>query len=339
MLSSSLAPTVITFSLALGVLSGFLGGLIGIGGGFILVPGLFVLFQLSFKMPTATALLFAAGTAMAGIGLISLISTYMNHRRKAVLWGVYKRIAPGLLFGAGVGAYAATQLDTHYMRWAFAAFCFYVGLRMVFSYATEPSPDATLRTTHATPYGFGFGVFSGLVGVGCATLIFSFLTKRQAQTRNALATASALQFPVSLGATLSYVIFGGMDHLTTGADPFTGFVSFPLVGLIGLGAILGTPLGVRVSHALHTDILKRIFGVVALIIGVHMSGVFEDKKPTKPLKPAATTQAVQPATSEPESLNQEVFVDELLPEEKKDDKLSPSGKADKSKRLNPRDIR
>ena len=95
---------LITF-LVIGAFAGFAAGLFGVGGGTIIVPLLFIVFtQMGYDPDVVMHL--ALGTSLATIVVTSISSLMAHHKNGAVIWPVFKNLAPpmaiGCFFGAGI---------------------------------------------------------------------------------------------------------------------------------------------------------------------------------------------------------------------------------------------
>jgi uncharacterized protein len=274
MTETTLSTNVLLLCLALGGGAGLLGGLIGIGGGFVLIPGLFFLFSHFYSLDSSHAIRFALGTTMACILITSAMATLSHRKYKVILWPFFKSLTPSIIVGVCFGVYLASHIDVAYVKIAFASFCVYSGIRMLFirPKTSEVAPQ-TPSVSSITPAGAFFGTLCGTIGVGGANLIVPFLLKRGAQMREAMATASALQIPIALTGLISYIITG-LGIKSPELSQTLGYVSLPIMLAVGISIALFTPIGVKLSHALPVNLLKRMFGLVALGIGLHMSGLF-----------------------------------------------------------------
>jgi uncharacterized protein len=81
--------------LAIGAIAGFTAGLFGVGGGIIIVPILYVVFTKMSYGPEVVMHL-ALGTSLATIIVTSISSLLAHHKKGAVIWPVFKNLAPGL---------------------------------------------------------------------------------------------------------------------------------------------------------------------------------------------------------------------------------------------------
>lgn len=170
--------------------------------------------------------------------------------------------------GAGVGAALATIFSGDFVKISFGLFCIYSAARML-GLLKPPvavsglSMEDALIGFHST----AFGVLCGFIGVGGANLVVPFLLKRGLEMRTVVGTSSALQVPMAMVATLSYILLGGA-HLH--GDGSLGHVRLPVVALLALGSIVSAPLGVVVSHRLPVPALKRTFGLFTGLVGLRM---------------------------------------------------------------------
>ncbi|HRO79117.1 MAG TPA: sulfite exporter TauE/SafE family protein, partial [Acinetobacter towneri] len=89
--------------LLIGAIAGFAAGLFGVGGGLIIVPILYIVFtQLNYD--PSVLMHMAVGTSLATIIVTSISSVTAHHKKGAVMWPVFRNLAPGLIVGAFVGA-------------------------------------------------------------------------------------------------------------------------------------------------------------------------------------------------------------------------------------------
>lgn len=245
-----------------GVLSGLLAGLLGLGGGIVVVPALIWLFtQAGFVADWVSHL--AVGTSLATIVGTGSASAYSHHRRAAVRWDLFRRLALWILLGAVIGSLVAGVLEEGWLRRIFALFLIYVGVRMLAQRARSASRGLP-GTVGLGLAGIGIGSLSALVGIGGGTLTVPFLGRSGLDMRAAVATASACGLPIAVAGTLGFLATGwGREGLPAGA---TGFVYWPAVAGILLTSVPSAPLGARLAHTLPMPALKRIFALLVLIV-------------------------------------------------------------------------
>ena len=96
--------------LLIGAIAGFTAGLFGVGGGLIIVPILYIVFTQMHYDPSIIMHM-ALGTSLATIIVTSISSVSAHHKKGAVLWNVFRNLAPGLVLGAFLGAGIADYLS------------------------------------------------------------------------------------------------------------------------------------------------------------------------------------------------------------------------------------
>jgi len=110
---------------ATGFLTGIIGGLFGVGGGEIFVPLLVYVFGFSQHQAQGTSL----AVLLPPIGLLAALRYY---RAGNVDFSVALLIALGFFFGASIGAFGATRIQSDALRRVFGVFLMIVALHMVF---------------------------------------------------------------------------------------------------------------------------------------------------------------------------------------------------------------
>ena len=121
-----------TVYLIIGALSGALSGLLGIGGGIIVVPGLAAVFMHSNQFPHEDVMQMAIGTSLAAMIVTTGSALLAHSRRGSVRWDIVKKMLPGLMGGAVIGAIIANYLPSEGLRIFFSLFLFYAAFRLLF---------------------------------------------------------------------------------------------------------------------------------------------------------------------------------------------------------------
>jgi uncharacterized membrane protein YfcA len=252
--------------LATGVTSGLLAGLFGVGGGVVVVPALIFVFGGLGFAPDWIAHL-AVGTSLATILGTGGASVLAHHRRGAVRWDLFLRLTPGILMGAWIGAAVAGLLPHLWLQRIFGTFLLYVGLHLLWP-RERPAPGDLPGRLGMGMAGTGIGALSSLVGIGGGTLTVPFLVRAGLGVRNAVATSAACGLPIALAGAVGFMMTGwGREGLPPGS---TGFVYWPAVAVILLASIPTAPFGARLAHTLPTGVLKRVFGILVLVMGARL---------------------------------------------------------------------
>ena len=262
---SVLTPTLLTELAALGLCTGFLAGLLGLGGGMLMVPFLTIILHAQ-SYPPAYTVKMAIATSLATICFTSLSSVRAHHKRGAVLWPVARILAPGILVGAFVGSQLAIALPERLLGLLFAAFVAFSATQMFLNRRPKPS-----RTLPRAPGMFGMGgvigLLSALVGAGGAFVSVPFMTWCNVAIHNAVATSSALGFPIALAGTIGYVIAGlNLPAMPSGA---IGYLYWPGLVVLSVASMATAPLGARVAHSMDIAPLKKAFAVVLYCLAAY----------------------------------------------------------------------
>lgn len=251
---------------SIGILAGVLAGMLGIGGGLIIVPALLFLFEAQ-RFPQEVVMHLAVASSLATIMFTSASSALFHHRRGAVLWSRVAALAPGILCGALAGGIIADRLPGSLLRVVFGVFECAIALQI--GWGRDPAPHRELpRLPGLLGVGAAIGALSSILGIGGGLLTVPFLLWCNINIRNAVGTSSACGFPIAVAGTAA-LIASGWDHpaLPTGA---TGYVYWPAALLIAAASVLGAPVGARLAHALPTHILRRIFAIFLVVVGIRM---------------------------------------------------------------------
>ena len=257
--------TVIIF-LLLGVVVGFFAGLLGIGGGGIMVPVL-TSFFLYKQVPVEHVVHLALGTSMASIIITSASSLYAHQQHQAVLWDVVKQMVPGILLGTFAATYLVTLVSAHALATFFAIFMAYVSLQMFLNMRPEPTRQIAGRAGLLSA-GSVIGAVSAVVAIGGGSLTVPYLCWHNVNIKKAIGTSAAIGFPIAIAGTAGYLINGwGLAHKQ---DYLFGYIYLPAVILISLMSYFTAPLGVRMAHKLPVGVLKKVFALFLLALGIRM---------------------------------------------------------------------
>lgn len=115
--------------LLIGAIAGFTAGLFGVGGGLIIVPILYVVFTQLHYDP-AVIMHIAVGTSLATIIVTSFSSVSAHHKKGAVLWPVFRNLAPGLVLGSFLGAGIADLMSGQHLQLLIGIFAVVMAYRM-----------------------------------------------------------------------------------------------------------------------------------------------------------------------------------------------------------------
>lgn len=270
--------------LIIGALAGFAAGLFGVGGGTIIVPLLFIVFtQMGYSPDNIMHL--ALGTSLATI-IVTSISSLMAHNKKgAVMWPVFKNLAPGLVIGCFFGAGIAGQISGLYLQLIVGVFLLWVAYKMFFG-GKKPVVSHTNNISGANNQtdannahialpskskqlaaGGVIGIASAIFGIGGGSLTVPYLTRYNVVMQKAVGTSAACGLPIAIAGALGFMIFGMQQQIDV---PNTiGFVHIYAFLGISIMSFFTAKLGAKVAHILSPALLKKCFAVLLTVVGFY----------------------------------------------------------------------
>lgn len=254
--------------LAAGLLAGFAAGLFGIGGGFVVVPALYVVLPLLGGDKSEYAHV-AIGTSAATIIVTSIRSLRSHAKRGAVEFEVLKTWAPWLILGDGVGVVLADHFDARALLMVFAIGVLLMAINFLVprvgnKVISDTMPGGVARIGIAG----GLGTFSSLLGIGGGTIAIMVMTLCGRTIHRAIATASGIGTLIAIPSAIGFAIIGfGRAGLPWGS---LGYVNLPATIAVASMSVLTAPLGVAAAHSLNAAVLKRVFGIYLIVIGIVM---------------------------------------------------------------------
>lgn len=251
--------------LVTGAFVGFFAGLLGIGGGLILVPILTSIF--AAFMHSEHLVHIAIGTSLATILVTSLSSVRAHHKHDAVRWDLVKTLSPSIFLGGLLGGWISQFMDAALLAKVFAILELAIALKMLIN--LQPNPHREMPGTIGRSIaGTTIGGLSSLIGIGGGALNTPYLAWHNVPMRNAIATSAACSLPVAVSGTLGFIIAGwGIPNLP---EYSTGFIYWPAFLGIGIASFFTAPLGAKMTHKLPVQRLKKIFGLLLIILAIKM---------------------------------------------------------------------
>lgn len=253
--------------------AGFLGSLTGLGGGVVIVPLLTLLFGVDIRYAIGASLVSVIATSSGAA------AAYVKEGYSNIRIGMFLEIATtvGALFGATVAA----KLSTAVIAVIFGLVLIYSAylsskprsevishdppdrlatlLRMDGSYPTPEGPQA--YHVHAIPTGFSLmfvaGMLSGLLGIGSGAV-------------KVLALDQAMRLPFKVSTTTSNFMIGVTAAASAGVYLNRGYIDPGLAMPVMLGGLAGSLLGARALVRAHTGMLRLVFSLVIVLLGVEM---------------------------------------------------------------------
>lgn len=250
--------------IVIGLVAGVLSGMFGIGGGAIIVPALILFMGYDQTLANGTSL----AALLMPVGIFACIEYYRQGKLRIKPAAA---TALGLAGGAWVGASLALDLDPTALRMAYGFFLLFMAWRYAsplkwLAEIRDGEPEVVQETTDDTEssralvicavIGLVAGVASGMFGIGGgAVIVPALMLFLKFDQKLATGTSlGALLLPVALPGVIEYAQADKVDIQT----------AIPLAVLLFLTAFLGARLALR----LPTKIVKRLYGVFLLVIGL-----------------------------------------------------------------------
>lgn len=256
----------VLFLLASGAVAGMFAGLLGIGGGIIIVPVLAMVFT-SQGVSLDVQMHVAIGTSLATIVITSLSSIRAHHKHNAIDWPVVRVIAIGVFIGGFIGAGVAKMIVGEDLKLIFSIFMFLIAAQMYFGNTTKPHRTLP-KTSGMIIAGTSIGTVASLMGVGGGSMSVPFLTWCNVSIRKAVATSSAIGFPIAVAGTIGFIVTGWA--VPERPVMSIGYVNLPAFISIVVASVLSAPLGAWIAHRIAPVILKRVFAGFLVILGTRM---------------------------------------------------------------------
>lgn len=259
---------LITFAVgiaAAGVVSGLLAGIFGIGGGAVLVPVFYQVFGM-LGVDEAVKMHLAVGSSLAII-IPTSIRSFTGHKARGVVdMDLLRKFLIPVPVGVVLASITAAYISSEGLRVIFAVIMLLVAFRMLFNRESWRLGDDLPRNPALSIIGTVIGYFSTLMGIGGGVMNNTFMTLFNRPIHQAVATSSGVGVMIAIPGTIGYIWAGWGNPLLPLAS--TGYVNWIAVALVIPIAILVTPYGVRIAHALKKRQLETAFGIFAVFIAL-----------------------------------------------------------------------
>lgn len=204
----------------------------------------------------------AIGTSAAAVAMNAAAGLAAQSRAGRVKWPCASVFAAAGLAGSLVGAHLAKQVDGKALLIWFAVAMLAIALSMMLPRKDAGDPAVHLQPAMVmklAPVGLLAGLAAGFFGIGGGFLIAPGLMASTGMTL-ANATASSL---------VSVTLFGSATSASYAAS---GLISWPLVGALVGGGLLGTLAGLPVAKLLasRATIARRIFAGMIMAVALYM---------------------------------------------------------------------
>jgi uncharacterized membrane protein YfcA len=252
--------------------AGLLGALTGLGGGVVIVPALALLFHVDLRYAIGASLISviatSSGTAVAyvregfsnvRIGMFLEVATTIGAVGGAYLAALVSTRAIGIIFGVTLLYSAWSSFREPHSKTTHPPSALAEKLRLSGDYPTTNGSQTYMARN--VPAGFGImfiaGLLSGLLGIGSGAV-------------KVLAMDHAMKLPFKVSTTTSNFMIGVTAAASAGIYLGRGYIAPGLAAPVMLGVLAGSLLGARLLVRIRVPILRVVFAVVIVALGVEM---------------------------------------------------------------------
>ena len=229
--------------LAIGI--GAVAAMLGIGGGLLTVPMLMIIFGFSPVI--------AAGTGAVTTMVVGIFTTISQHRYGDADYRKGMWIAGSAIPAAFLGSYASNLVPGNVLMLVLSALMLLSAWRLL-SRVPELTEDISLY--YYLILGGGAGFIAGLVGIGGGVLFVPMLILTGMRAHQATSTSSFVIMFSGTAAAIGHLVFGHVDLVAA--------------GLIGIGIIPGTYLGVGLARSMDEDHMKKAIGGFLILVALKL---------------------------------------------------------------------
>lgn len=254
--------------------AGLLGALTGLGGGVVLVPLLTLVFHVDMRYAIGASLISVIATSSGAA------AAYVREGISNVRIGMFLEVATtiGAVFGALIAAFVPTRglavifgvvlIYSAWLSWSGqhagvaerAVNPWSDRLRLSGSYPDRSGVEQHYTVDHISggfATMFGAGTLSGLLGIGSGAV-------------KVLAMDRIMRIPFKVSTTTSNFMIGVTAAASAGIYLHRGYVDPGLAFPVMLGVLAGSLLGAKVLVRARVSVLRGVFVVVILALGVEM---------------------------------------------------------------------
>ncbi len=257
------------------LMAGFLGALTGLGGGVVIVPLLTLVFGVDIRYAIGASLVSVIATSSGAA------AAYVKEGFSNIRLGMFLEMAT--TFGAFLGAGLAALISTKVIAVIFGIVLLYSAYLSFRGHEPDPedaedTPDFLAHSLHldssypegqvSVPYhvhhvptGFSLmflaGGLSGLLGIGSGAV-------------KVLAMDQAMHIPFKVSTTTSNFMIGVTAAASAGVYLSRGYIDPGLAMPVMLGVVAGALLGSKVLANSKPTVLRIVFAVIIMILGVEM---------------------------------------------------------------------
>ena len=250
-----------------GIFIGIAAGLFGLGGGLVIVPVVTYCLVYFSNTPFDQAIIIGISTSLASMVITGAMAAYAHSKNNNVDHRIIKRFFPGLILGSIAIGFFIKSFPGDLLKYFFIFYTFAIAYKL-FKYQEVLKKNTLPSRLLSNVISFIFSIISGIVGIGGATLFVPFLIKNNIPPKLAIGTSSVLGFFIGLSASIAiyvgYLYSGLNDQLTF------GFIYTPAILFLTLPSLIFIKLSAGWLLKLDDLLIKRLFGLLLIIIGIMM---------------------------------------------------------------------
>jgi uncharacterized membrane protein YfcA len=204
---------------------------------------------LSFGLPPATT----SATVHAAECFTTGASALSHHAFRNISTVLFRKLlVPGIL-GAVVGAYILSSFPGQTLRPFVASYLVVMGGIIILK-AFREFPPRTV-TTHLGPLGFVGALIDALGGGGWGPIVASTLMVRGHNVRETVGSVNAVEFFVTLAASVTFVVTLGLTN-------------WPMILGLALGGLPAAPLGAWACKRMPLKPLMVLVGALIVVLSL-----------------------------------------------------------------------
>jgi uncharacterized membrane protein YfcA len=250
-----------------GIFIGIAAGLFGLGGGLVIVPVVTYCLVYFSNTPFDQAIIIGISTSLASMVITGAMAAYAHSKNNNVDHRIIKRFFPGLILGSIAIGFFIKSFPGDLLKYFFIFYAFAIAYKL-FKHQEVLKKNTLPSRLLSNVISFIFSIISGIVGIGGATLFVPFLIKNNIPPKLAIGTSSVLGFFIGLSASIAiyvgYLYSGLNDQLTF------GFIYTPAILFLTLPSLIFIKLSAGWLLKLDDLLIKRLFGLLLIIIGIMM---------------------------------------------------------------------
>ncbi len=249
-----------------GLVAGFLAGLFGIGGGVVLVPIFNFFFSSCMGIPEEMAFKVSIATSLAVITVSTLFTTGVHFFSGKFELRELPYFLPFIVTGIAAGVSISHFLSGHFLKKLFGFFLLLLSVKQLTGKGGAPSISVKEKILLPAVL-FSSALSSALLGIGGGVVVNTLLfSLSEIETKRVVALASVVSFINALLGTFFYMLFPAEKVLNWQV----GYIYLPAALLVSAGGIAGSRLGIKLLHRINQYALKKLFGLLLLVIGFRM---------------------------------------------------------------------